>query len=482
MVVKIHTPKANIANVSSYNETKAKRGETEELLSEEGNKSKVLAERNIPEGSSITKEAERLRLDNLKKHRHGPTVKNLTFHMSVNPSETDRKNDEETIVAMIDEIMEGMGYKDQPYKIFRHNDIEREHYHVLSVRAGKNGKKIEDSFERLKLRTVLRGLSAKYGFTIEDSAYEKRQAAEQQKEEETQVAIPAVVLPKKQTQKKDDKKDEDKSKKRPFVPPFKRRGGTPVTEQMEAIHNDALNWSFTTFEQYQALLLRRYMVEVGIEHSNGENNNDKIIMIGLDANYKPVTHKLNEKQLGIKMLEQIQDRIEESEKMYRRDQKKRLEALANAAADRCSTYEEFCELMDRKGVYVVVSWNKEDEAFGVTYLDRATRCAWKGSETKVDLAWLKNKAEEKNWTITKDRIQTKIEKRNAMPSRTTKLAKKTEVEPTPKPRSRDAGQKKKALPKIHGVPSSHVSSSNNKKKDALDHLEDLLDGTKENKL
>lgn len=472
MIVRIHTAKSSIASVSSYNEAKARRGETEELLNEEGNKSKVLAERNIPEGSSITKEAERLRLDNLKKHRHGPTVKNVTFHMSVNPSETDRKNDEEAIVAMIDEIMEGMGYKDQPYKIFRHNDIEREHYHVVSVRAGKNGKKIDDSFERLKLRTVLRGLSTKYGFTIEDFAYEKRQAAEQQKEEETQMTIPAAILPKKQTEKK----EEDKSKKKEFVPPFKRRGGKPVIEQMEAIHNDALTWSFTTFEQYQALLLRRYKVEVGIEH--GDYIDDRIVMIGLDANYKAVTHKMTENQLGIKMLEQIQDRITESEKMYRRDQKKRLEALANAAADRCSTYEEFCELMDRKGVFVVVSWNKQDEAFGVTYLDRATRCAWKGSETKVDLAWLKNKAEEKNWTITKDRIQTKIEKRNAMPSRTTKLAKKTEVEPTPKPRSRDAGQKKKALPKIHGVPSGHVSSSNNKKKDALDHLEDLLDGTK----
>lgn len=472
MIVRIHTPKANIANVSSYNEAKARRGETDELLNEEGNKSKVLAERNIPEGSSITKEAERLRLDNLKKHRHGPTVKNVTFHMSVNPSETDRKNDEETIVAMIDEIMEGMGYKDQPYKIYRHNDIDREHYHVVSVRAGKNGKKINDSFERLKLLSVVRGLSLKYGFTIEETTYEKKQKVEQQKEEETQVVIPAAVLPKKQTEKKED----DKSTKRPFVPPFKRRGGLPVVEQMEAIHNDALNWSFTTFEQYQALLLRRYKVEVGIEH--GDYIDDRIVMIGLDANYKPVTHKLNEKQLGIKMLEQIQDRIAESEKMYRRDQKKRLEALANAAADRCSTYEEFCELMDRKGVYVVVSWNKQDEAFGVTYLDRATRCAWKGSETKVDLAWLKNKAEERNWTITKDKIQAKIEKRNAMPSRTTKLTKKTEVDPTPKPKPRDAGQKKKALPKIHGVPSGHVSSSNNKKKDALDHLEDLLDGTK----
>ena len=472
MIVKIHTAKSSIANVSNYNETKARLDGAEELLNEEGNKSKVLAERNIPEGSSIVKEAERLQLMNLKSRHHGPAVSNVTFHMSVNPSETDRKNDEATVVAMIDEIMDGMGYKNQPYKIYRHNDIDREHYHVVSVRVGENGKKINDSFERLKLLSVVRGLSLKYGFTIEETTYEKKQKVEQQNDEDNRVAIPVAVLPKKQAHNK----DEDKSNKKTYVPPFKRRGGKPLVEQMEAIHNDALSWSFTTFEQYQALLLRRYMVEVGIEH--GDYIEDRLVMTGLDANYKAVTHKMTENQLGIKMLEQIQDRIAESEKMYRRDQKRRIEGLANAAADRCSTYEEFCQLMDRKGVYVVVSWNKSDEPFGVTYLDRATKCAWKGSETKVDLAWLKKKAEERNWTITKDEVQSKIEKRNAMPSRTTKLTKKTEVDPTPKPKSRDAGQKKKALPKIHGVPSSHVSSSNNKKKDALDHLEDLLDGTK----
>ena len=67
------------------------------------------------------------------------------------------------------------------------------------------------------------------------------------------MTIPAAILPKKQTEKK----EEDKSKKKEFVPPFKRRGGKPVIEQMEANHNDAITWSFTTFEQYQALLLRR---------------------------------------------------------------------------------------------------------------------------------------------------------------------------------------------------------------------------------
>ena len=475
MIARIHTAKSNIEKVLDYNESKMADNEIAGLLGEEKDKGKVLAERNIPEGSSIVKEAERLQLKNLKNHRHGPAVSNVTFHMSVNPSETDRKNDEATVIAMIDEIMDGLGYKNQPYKIFRHNDIDREHYHVVSVRAGESGKKINDSFEHLKLLTVLRSLSTKYGFTVKDTEYEKKHHQTEGKEEESKMNKSAAVVPKRDVGRDDKKKDEEKKS---YVPPFTRKGGKPVVEQMNDIHADALRWSFTTFEQYQALLLRRYHVEAGIEH--GDYIDDRIVMTGLDNEFKSITHKMTEMQLGVKMLEQIEERIYESEKLYRKEQKKRLEGLAVAAVDRCSSYKEYCDLMEKKGVHVVISWNKSNEPFGVTYLDRATRCAWKGSETKVDLAWLKKTVEEKGWTIEKDKVQDQIEKKNSVPSRTTRIKKKTDVDPTPstdKPHVviKQEGNK---LPVTHGVKGAQRSNYESKKKDALDHLEDLLDGTK----
>ena len=472
MIVEIHSAKTSIKIVSKYNEIKMAGNE---ISDETKNESKVLAERNIPEGSSIVKEAERIQLMNLKRRHHGPTVSNMTFHMSINPSETDRKNDEATVVAMIDEIMEGLGYKDQPYKVFRHNDIDREHYHVVSIRAGEDGKKINDSFERLKLRTILKSLRGKYGFTLEETEYDKRHQSEK-KEEEPQMTVPADVLP-----KSENKKDEEEKKPtaKTFVPPFKRMGAKPLMEQMREIHADAMKWSFTTFEQYQALLLRRYNIEAGIE--NGDYIDDRIVMLGIDENGKNVTNKMNEIELGVKMLDQIKDRIYESEKMYRKEQKTRLEKLAVAAVDRCSSYKEYCDLMDRKGVYVVISWNKENEPFGVTYLDRVTHCAFKGSETKVDLAWLEKTVEDKGWSIEKDRLQALIEKRNAAPYRTTRFMKKTDVDPTPHAyKTRAVVQKEGSyLPMLRGVKGAQHSNYESKKKDALDHLEDLLDGTKQ---
>lgn len=482
MIAEIHTAKSKIENVSNYNESKMVSEEVSDILKEEnGNTSKVLAERNIPEGSSLVKEAERLRLNDIKNRRHGPSVRNITFHMSVNPSETDRKNDEATVVAFIDEVMDGLGYKDQPYKIFRHNDIEREHYHVVSIRTGKNGKKINDSFERLKLRSILKELSFKYGFTLEDTEYEKKHPAKQQ--EEPQMNVPAAVLPKKET--KQEEKIEKKQNEKVVVLPFARKAGNPIGDQMRNIHADAMKWSFTTFEQYQALLLRRYRIEAGIEH--GDSIDDRMVMFGTDNDYNIITRRMTEDWLGVKMLDQVKERISESEKMYRRDQKKRLETLAAAAAARSATFEDFRALMDKKGVYVVISWSKDGTPFGLTYLDRATRCGWKGSETKVDLAWMKKTAEEKGWTITKDRVESLVEKRNAMPSRTTKIEKKTQVQPSKPASDRPKGivtkqGGEKPLPRMRGGAGARRSNYQSKKKDALDHLEDLLDGTKENKM
>jgi len=90
---------------------------------------------------------------------------NLAFHMTVNPSSKDGMTDEKA-AEFIEDLMDGLGYKDQPWVAYKHMDIDRVHYHIVSVRVDANGRVISDSFQRRNLQTLMDRLAPKYGFQI----------------------------------------------------------------------------------------------------------------------------------------------------------------------------------------------------------------------------------------------------------------------------------------------------------------------------
>ena len=59
--------------------------------------------------------------------------------------------------------MERMGYGNQPYIVFKHKDIERQHLHIVSLRVDELGRKINDSREYDRSMSVLRESDRKYG-------------------------------------------------------------------------------------------------------------------------------------------------------------------------------------------------------------------------------------------------------------------------------------------------------------------------------
>ena len=80
---------------------------------------------------------------------------NTVFHASLNPSPEDRLTDEQ-LREIACEYMERMGYGEQPYIVFKHKDIEREHLHIVSLRINELGRKINDSREYDRSMSVLR--------------------------------------------------------------------------------------------------------------------------------------------------------------------------------------------------------------------------------------------------------------------------------------------------------------------------------------
>ena len=89
-------------------------------------------------------------------------TKKMVFHCSLNPH-PDEKLSDETLTQIAKEYMETLGYGTQPYIVFKHNDIAREHIHIVSLRVDGEGKKINDRFEKRRSKQITDTLEKRFG-------------------------------------------------------------------------------------------------------------------------------------------------------------------------------------------------------------------------------------------------------------------------------------------------------------------------------
>ena len=89
-------------------------------------------------------------------------TKKMVFHCSLNPH-PDEKLSDETLTQIAKEYMETLGYGKQPYIVFKHNDIVREHIHIVSLRVDSSGQKINDKFEKRRSKKITDALEKRFG-------------------------------------------------------------------------------------------------------------------------------------------------------------------------------------------------------------------------------------------------------------------------------------------------------------------------------
>jgi len=165
MVIVIHQT-ANTQNAFEYNEQKVKEGVatyfdsantlmTNPFLFDQNHRFKILYD-----------------IEKLT-----PRVKNKCLHISVNPSKSDSLVlDDKTIRHEIGQMMEHLGYGKQPYFVYKHKDLDRVHYHVVSTRIDKEtGKKIKDNYEQEKMQRFIQGLEKKYDLKQEEPKSQLKQ-------------------------------------------------------------------------------------------------------------------------------------------------------------------------------------------------------------------------------------------------------------------------------------------------------------------
>ena len=99
-------------------------------------------------------------------------TKKTVFHCSLNPH-PDEKLSNETLMQIAKEYMEELGYGKQPYIVFKHNDIAREHIHIVSLRVDGEGRKINDKFEKRRSKKITDALEKRFGLIPSSKITEK---------------------------------------------------------------------------------------------------------------------------------------------------------------------------------------------------------------------------------------------------------------------------------------------------------------------
>ena len=160
MIAKISATE-NLGGALGYNFKKVEKGEASILLAAELYQSK--------EGrytmEDVLADMEALIPKNCR-------TKKTVFHCSLNPH-PDEKLSDERLTQIAKEYMETLGYGKQPYIVFKHNDIAREHIHIVSLRVDGEGKKINDRFEKRRSKKITDALEKKYNLTPSSKVSER---------------------------------------------------------------------------------------------------------------------------------------------------------------------------------------------------------------------------------------------------------------------------------------------------------------------
>ena len=143
MIVKIMKPAGNGFPAVNYNDKKIKKEEGELTLM-----------KNFPSFIDIESNKHQVR-NYLRAISIGnKKVLKPQFHAMI--STKFREHSKEELTKIAENFMDEMGYGKQPFTIVFHADTDNNHVHIVSTRIDKStGKKINDSFEKLKSQEAL---------------------------------------------------------------------------------------------------------------------------------------------------------------------------------------------------------------------------------------------------------------------------------------------------------------------------------------
>lgn len=262
------------------------------------------------------------------------------IHISLNPHPEDKITDDQ-LADIGREYMERLGFGAQPYLIFKHEDIDRQHLHIVSTRVRGDGTLVSDKKDFERSRKITDDLEKKYGLHPKD----KKQGEAWQ------------------------------------LSPVDASRSDLKKQVANAIKPLATMYQFQSLGEYRALLS---LYNIGVEKVEGDNQGHKytgLVYSALDADGnrvgKPLKSSLFGKEHGFDALER---RFEKSKETIKADGvAKQTRAAVSASFASTRTESEFRAALREKSIDLVLRHNDEGRIYGATFIDHSQRAVLNGS-------------------------------------------------------------------------------------------------------
>ena len=328
MIAKISATE-NLGGALGYNFKKVEKGEANILLAAELYQSK--------EGrytmEDVLADMEALIPKNCR-------TKKTVFHCSLNPH-PDEKLSDERLTQIAKEYMEALGYGKQPYIVFKHNDIAREHIHIVSLRIDGEGKKINDKFEKRRSKKITDALERKYNLIPSAKVGEKE----------------VTETPKLDTTKGN------------------------IKEQISSITRSVLkHYKFCSLGELNAILSRYHLTVEEVKTEFRGKRYDGLVYVPTDDKANKLSTPIHASDIGRGVgYTAVQNKMQKS--------KQAIKPLIPAVRNRvlqvmCTsprTAEEFRQQLEEQGLRVFIRKNESGRIYGITFIDDKEGIALNGS-------------------------------------------------------------------------------------------------------
>lgn len=263
------------------------------------------------------------------------------FHVSINPHPEDGLSDDQ-LIDIGKEYMQRLGYGNQPYLIFKHEDIGREHIHIVSLRVDSKGRKINDYKEYERSKEITEYLERRYHL----------HPAEEQKHSEQWELTPVDV-----SQGNLKKQISSVIKPLAAIYHFQSMGEYKALLVLYNIHLEELK-GVVKGKQYRGLLYSA-MDDKG----NKTGNPLKASLFGKSVGYEGLERRM----------------MKSNERIKTRNLKSHTLKAVSEAKQSSRSESEFRASLRQQGIDVLFRRNDEGRIYGATFIDHTTRTVLNGS-------------------------------------------------------------------------------------------------------